>query len=129
MSTSPVGSTPSYDPAAEAYEPEPVAPAPEVDPAQDPYAPQARADQYVDPATRAVPVGRMRETGGVAPVGAAPASGQEIVDNAASYTGTPYNYPWDRSYTGGGTGPAGLGLQAADGSIDCSQLTSLAYGG
>jgi spore coat assembly protein SafA len=56
-------------------------------------------------------------------------SGSSVVDKAKSYLGTPYNGPWDRSYKGYGTDPNGLGLRAANGNIDCSQLTSLAYGG
>lgn len=55
--------------------------------------------------------------------------GQAAVDAAKEYMGTPYNSAWDRSYTGGGTDPNGLGLMGSDGSIDCSQLTSLAHGG
>lgn len=61
--------------------------------------------------------------------GSGPISGQQAVQTAESYMGTPYNYPWDRSYTGYGTDPNGLGLRSSDGSMDCSQLTSLAYGG
>jgi cell wall-associated NlpC family hydrolase len=68
-------------------------------------------------------------TSGVAPAAASGTSGQQAVDTASSYMGTPYNYPWDRSYTGAGTDPNGLGLMGPDGSIDCSQLTSLAHGG
>ncbi|HLL53804.1 MAG TPA: LysM peptidoglycan-binding domain-containing protein [Myxococcaceae bacterium] len=56
-------------------------------------------------------------------------SGAAAVDKAKSMMGTPYNYPWDRSFSGGGVDPNGLGLRGADGSIDCSQLTSLAHGG
>lgn len=55
--------------------------------------------------------------------------GAAAVENAKQFLGTPYNYGWDRSYTGSGTDPNGLGLKSASGHIDCSQLTSLAYGG
>lgn len=56
-------------------------------------------------------------------------SGEKAVQQAKSFLGTPYNYGWDRSYKGYGTDPNGLGLRSASGNIDCSQLTSLAYGG
>lgn len=62
-------------------------------------------------------------------VGSGSASGQQAVETASSFMGTPYNYSWDRSYTGAGTDPNGLGLMGPDGSIDCSQLTSMAHGG
>jgi cell wall-associated NlpC family hydrolase len=88
---------------------------------------QARGSQFaqqyspngVNGAAETQPVGAP-STGG---------AGQAAVDKAKSMMGTPYNYPWDRSFSGGGVDPNGLGLRGPDGSIDCSQLTSLAYGG
>jgi cell wall-associated NlpC family hydrolase len=71
------------------------------------------------------PAGGTEQVSPSAPSGSA----EGVVDKAKSMMGTPYNYPWDRSFSGGGVDPNGLGLRGADGSIDCSQLTSLAYGG